>query len=94
MYDQNCLIWVYLSWNSKKLLYRGILHQYPQIFRTTTFQPKIKILEFGTKIALIGYFWIEFQKSNVAFEINILKFFNMQSFIQKQENLKHGSKNT
>ena len=51
MYDQNCLIWVYLSWNSKKLLYRGILRQYPQTFPTTTFQPKIKILEFGTKIA-------------------------------------------
>ena len=53
---------------------------------------KKKILKFGTKTALIGYFWLEFQKSNVVFEISILEFVNMLIFMQKQENFKLGSK--
>ena len=48
---------------------------------------KIKILKFGDKIALIGYFGIEFQNTNVVFEISILEFVNMQSFIQKPKTL-------
>ena len=32
------------------------------MFPNTKFRPKIKILKFGTKIALIGYFGLEFQK--------------------------------
>ena len=56
------------------------------------FLPTTKILKFGTKIALIGYFRLEFQKTNVAFEISILEFGNMQSFIQKQKNFKPGPK--
>ena len=42
---------------------------------------KIKILKFRTKTALIEYFGLEFQKTNVAFEISILEFVNMESFI-------------
>ena len=63
-----------MGWNSKKLLYCGILHQHPQIFANTKFRPKIKILKFGTNIALIEYFGIEFQKTNIVFEISTLKF--------------------
>ena len=48
----------------------------------------------GTKIVLIGYFGLEFQKTNVEFEISILEFVNMQSFIQKQKKIKLGTKNT
>ena len=81
-----------MGWNLKKLLNCGILHQHPQIFLETKFQPKTKILKFGTKTALIGYFWLEFQKSNVVFEISILEFVNMLIFMQKQENFKLGSK--
>ena len=32
-------------------------------------------------IASIGYFGLEFQKTNVVFEISILEFVNTQSFI-------------
>ena len=63
-------------------------------FFQAKFCPKIKILKFGTKIVLIGYFELEFQKANVEFEISILEFINMQSFIQKQKNFKLGTKNT
>ena len=79
---KNCFIWVSLVWKSKKLLYCGILNQQPQIFANTKFKSKIKPLKFGTKIALIEYFWLEFQKANVVFEISI-KIVNTQSFIQK-----------
>ena len=44
-------ILVFLGWNLKKLLYCGILHQYPQVFPNTNFCSKIKILKFGTKNA-------------------------------------------
>ena len=80
---------VFLGRISKKLLYCGILHQHPQFFLNTKFHPKIKILKFGTKAALIGYFGLEFQKTNVAFE-----FVNMQSFIQKKKGFKLETKNT
>ena len=62
MQDQDCLIWIFLGWNSKMSLDCGILHQHPQIFLNAKFQTKIKILKFGTKTALIGYFRLEFQK--------------------------------
>ena len=54
MYDKNCLIWVFLGWNLKKLPYCGILHQHPQIFLKTEFQPKIKIFKFKSEIVLIA----------------------------------------
>ena len=63
-------------------------------FFQTKFCPKIRILKFGTKIVLIGCFELKFQKTNVEFEISILEFVNMQSFIQKQKNFKLGFKNT
>ena len=56
-----------------------------QIFPNTKFLPKIKILKFRTKIALIGYFGLEFQKVNAVFEISIIELVNMQNFIQKQK---------
>ena len=55
---------------------------------------KKKIFKLGTNIVLIGYFGLEFQKTNVEFEISILEFVNMQSFIQKQKKFKLGTKNT
>ena len=45
------------------------------------FCSKRKILKFGTKVVLIGYCGLEFKKTNVKFEISILQFVNMQSFI-------------
>ena len=69
-------------------MYCDILHQHPQIFPKTKFHPKIKILKFGTKTALIEYFGLEIQKTNVVFEISILEFVNMQRFTQKQKKFK------
>ena len=63
-------------------------------FFQTKLCPKIKIFKFRTKTVLIGYFGLEFQKTNVEFEIGILEFVNMQSFIEKQKNIKLGTKNT
>ena len=60
-------------------------------FTSAPSKTKIKILKFGTKIVLIGYFGLEIQKSNFVF---VIEFNNMQSFIQKQETFKLGSKNT
>ena len=82
----------FLSWNSKKLLHCGILHQYPQSFPNTKFRLNIKILKFATNIALNRYFALEFQKANGVFKVNVLKFVNLQSFIQKQKNFKLGTK--
>ena len=74
----------FLGLELEKLLYYNILHQHPQICPNTKFRPKIKILKLRTKIALILYFGLEFQKANVVFEISILAFVNMQCLIQKQ----------
>ena len=87
MSKQNCLIWVFLGWISEKLLYCGALNEHPHIFPNTKFHPKIKILKFGTEIALITFFGPGFQIINVVFEISIFKFVNMQSFIQKRKTL-------
>ena len=53
--SQNCFIWVFLGWNSKKL---GFFYISTLKLFQTKFCPKIKILKFGTKIALIGYLGI------------------------------------
>ena len=55
----------------------------------------MKILKFENKIVLIwyiGYFGLEFQKTDVIFEISTLEFVNMQRFIQKQKIFKIGTK--
>ena len=57
----------------------------PPNFSKQKIWSKIKILTFVTKIPLIGYFGLEFLKTNVVFEISILDFVNMQYFIQKQK---------
>ena len=55
---------------------------------------KIKLLRFEVKISLIGYFGLEFLKTNVVFEIGILEFVSKQRFIQKQKIFKLGTKTT
>ena len=57
------------------------------IFLNRKFQTKIKILKFGTNIALIGYFRLEFQKSNILFVISFREFVSRQSFIQNKKTL-------
>ena len=50
------------GWNSKKLLHCGFFYISTLKFLQTKLLPTIKILKFGIKIALIGYFGLEFQK--------------------------------
>ena len=61
-----------------------------KVFQTQNFV-QIKILKFGTKIALIGYLGLEFQKANVVFEISILEVVSMKRF-PKTKNLNLGQK--
>ena len=58
-----------MGWNLKRLLEETIFQ--------TKFCPKIKSFKFGTKIVLIGYFGLEFQKTNVEFESKSKKFLNL-----------------
>ena len=55
----------------------------PSKFSNIKFYPKMKVYKFGTKIALIGYFVLEFQKTNVVFEIGTLEFFKLRNFMEK-----------
>ena len=64
----------------------------PSGFSKQSISNQKKILKFRIKIALIGYFWIEFQKYNVVFQINILESIDMQSFIKNKKNLNLGPK--
>ena len=64
------------------------------IFFQTKFCSKLEILKSGTNIVLTGYFGLEFENTNVEFEISLLEFVNKQSFIQKQKLFKLGTKNT
>ena len=70
------------------------------MFPNTKFRPKIKILKFGTKIALIGYFGLEFQKTNVVYENNCCHICNQRppifliaKFREKIAISKFGTKN-
>ena len=91
MNDQNCLIWVFLGWNSAKLLCCDILHQHPQIFLNAKFQPKIKLLKFGTKTALI-LLSARISKTNVVFEISIFEIVNMKVSFKNKKTLNMGPK--
>ena len=52
-----------------------------------------KILKFGTKNALFGYFGLRFWKTVVISEVSTLEFALLQSFLKKNKNLKFGTKN-
>ena len=93
MQDQICYIWAFLGWNSQNLLHCDILRQHPEIFPNTTFRPNMKILKFENKIVLIwyiGYFRLEFQKTDVVFEIKNLLIYNVSS--KNKKSLKLGPK--
>ena len=65
-----CLIWVFFGVKFLKFL---PYWKSAQICRNEKFRAKIKILEFGNKKALFGYFRLKFEKKNVAiFEISTL----------------------
>ena len=54
----------------------------------------MKIAKFSTKSALFRYFWAGiFKKNIVIFEINTLKFVNLQNFARKTKIPEFGTKN-
>ena len=62
-----------------------------ELQKTVHAKQKNKI-NFGTKIALFGYFGLQVWKSIVIFEISILEFVKMQSFVQYSKSLTLGPK--
>ena len=61
IWDQNCLIWVFLRCLLKPIL--SYLKSASSNLLNFKFSSKIKISKFGTKNALFGYFWARiFQK--------------------------------
>ena len=54
---------------------------------------KIKMPKFRTKMPYLGLFEREFSQTIVIFEINTLKFVNLQNFPKKNKSLKFGTKN-
>ena len=74
IFDQKCLIWVFLDKNFKKD-FCHIWNQHPWICIIAKFLEETKMPKFGTKNALFGYFWTKIiKKTIVIFEISTLEF--------------------
>ena len=61
IWDQNCLIWVFLRCLLKPIL--SYLKSAPSNLFNFKFSSKIKISKLGTKNALFGYFWARIFKN-------------------------------
>ena len=55
IWDQECLIWVFLSWNL--IISCHIWNQLPRICLSEKSCERIRMPKFGTKNVLLGYFW-------------------------------------
>ena len=73
--------------------YFHVSNQHPQICLVAKFGAKIKILKFGTKNVLFGYFWAwNLKKTIVRFEISTFKYVYLQNITKKQKCLNFGPK--
>ena len=72
--------------------YCHIWNQHPQICQTAKFLEKMKMSKFGTKNALFGIFWLEFENNILIFEISTLNFIKLQNFLEKWKCLNLGPK--
>ena len=70
-----------LTFERKLLLY---LKQ-PRILQNAKLHAELKILKFGTKYALFGYFWAEILKNIVIFEVSALECVYLQCFVRKSK---------
>ena len=63
----NCLIWLFLAGTRKT--YCTVVFFYISTFKffQTKFRPKLKLLKFGTKNALFGYFWATILKELLSY---------------------------
>ena len=73
--------------------YCYICNQCPPIVVFATFRGKTRILQFGTKNALFGWFDQDFWKTIVIFVISVFEFTILQSLAQKIKIFKFGAKN-
>ena len=62
IFDQECLIWVFLG-NNYKGNCSHIWNQHPRFCLIVKFCEKTKIPKFGTKNVLFGYFWARILKN-------------------------------
>ena len=69
-----------------------ILNQHPQMCLIAKFCGKQKCLNLGPKSLICLFFWVEFSKTIVIFEISTLKFVSLQSFEKKQKGINLGRK--
>ena len=76
IFDQKCLIWVFLGKNLKKTIV---------IFEIST-------LKFHPKILDLCISGLEFENKIVILEISTLKFVKLQNFLKKEKNLNLGPK--
>ena len=73
--------------------YCDISNQRSPIRLTAKFHTKIRILKFGTKNVLFGWFEQQFWNIIVIFAISALKFASLKTLVQKIEILKFETKN-
>ena len=78
---KNALFWYFWSGTFKN--YCHTLNQCPQIFITTKFCAKIKILKYGTIMSYLVVLGINFENNIFIFEISTLEFVLLQSLLQK-----------
>ena len=62
-----------------RLTFKRKLLKQPRILQNAKLHVKLKILKFGIKYALFGYFWAEILKNIVIFKVNALECENQKS---------------
>ena len=92
IFDQECLIWVFLGKNFKwNYCCIWILH--PQICLFGKFHEKTKLPKFGTKNAWFGYFWARLWKQYCHIWNQHRRICLNAKFLRKRKMPKFGTKN-
>ena len=73
IFDQKCVIWVFLDNNFKRTIVIFEISTLKVVY-FQNFAKKQKCLNLGPKMPHLGIFGLEFEKANVLFEISTLKF--------------------
>ena len=78
IFDQKCVIWVFLDNNFKRTIVIFEISTLKVVY-LRNFAKKQKRLNLGPKMPHLGIFGLEFEKTNVLFEISTLKFVKSES---------------
>ena len=73
IFDQKCVIWVFLDNNFKRTIVIFEISTLKVVY-FQNFAKKQKCLNLGPKMPHLSIFGLEFEKTNVLFEISTLKF--------------------